>query len=154
MNLSKEDILIALRKIDFLDRVDELAKKYRKMNPKPPIDKKKIFEMIKRYGYDSGYEYSEFYLKNQEIGNLRFEMQICLKSAIVDVYWNVYEDEQFVFGGPWLRFKRALLGTLDCNCPNASFTSYEKLDEIFSIVFKMYEDFKDAVVEAQKRNDE
>ena len=76
---------------------------------------------------------------------ISFEILFKVSSGGVSNIWSVYEEGEFVYGGSWLTFKRELTNSMDPGIKNPSFGSYEELEEILSLIFKLYEDFKETL---------
>ena len=152
MVIIKRNILNALREINFLDRAKRLSDSYRNSFPQamPFIDKKRVNEIISKHGYAPGYTGGYFRLKDQIYENISFEVRFKLKYASVEIWWTVFEDGEYVHGDPWLGFKRDLLNDQTCAYRMPSFGSYEELEEILTMMFKMYEEFKGVLLDDRR----
>ena len=152
LSVTKDIILDALRKINFLERSQELSKQFRNHFPEimPNIDVVRVKEIIRKLGYEPGNTGKSFYLKEQAPDNLVFRFAFGLKYGLFNISWTVSDEGEFVYGGPWLIFKRALLGSLEVRGDSVSFGSYEELEEILKIVLEMYEEFKQAVLKRRR----
>ena len=149
--IKRRDILGALNRISFLERADNLSKSYRNSFPEamPCIDKKKVNEIIRKHGYAPGYTGGYFRLKDQIYENVSFEVLFKLKYASVEIWWSVYEDGEYIYGNPWLGFKRDLLNDRTCIYSMPSFGSYEELEEILIEMFNMYEELKSVLLDGR-----
>lgn len=143
----KADILDALRNIDFLARSRELSERYsNRYKDMTSIDYGKIKEIIHRLGYSSGRIGKYFYLKNQIVGSVSFDVLLNFRSAILEVSWIVYDEGEEIYGAPWTNIENDLSDGSNKTKTRPSFGSYEELEEILAIVLRMFEDFKEVLL--------
>ncbi|MCR4677341.1 MAG: hypothetical protein K5679_01165 [Lachnospiraceae bacterium] len=149
IRIKKKDILYTLQTINFLEKYRYLVKQYKNSFPEimPKIDKKRVYEIISKLGFVPGYKGDSFRLKNEKFGNISFEMTFKLKYAILDPSLIVFEEGELIYGGPWLKLVRELVGDVDYMAGKPTFGSYEELEEMLSIVFAIYSDFKSVLFE-------
>ncbi|MCR4677339.1 MAG: hypothetical protein K5679_01155 [Lachnospiraceae bacterium] len=151
IDITRRDIINALRKINFLERNEALSKQFNKgiFEIAPQIDKKRVDEIISKLGYIPGRKGNYFWLKNQMIGNITIDVCFSVKSYALYYSWEIHNEGEFVDGGPIIQFLRVLSGNGDYVGRNALFRTDEELEEILAIMFKMFEDFKQALCEVK-----
>lgn len=145
LRTTKKDAMETLRKINFLERSTKMCKVFCHSSriALPKVEKDKIFEIIRSYGYEVGYEYSCFYLKNQIYGPYRFVMKFCLKYFTADFQWYVYEDGTNIYGDVWLGLCEDLAEDKPFGPPyRPSFRNLEEFKLLIAEAFNMFEDFK------------
>ena len=89
-----------------------------------------------------------FKIKEEQAGNLAFGFHIILRDGSADLVWVVKENGELLLGSPWSLYSRLIINP-DYKIMPPFFSSYEDLDDIFYIVFKMYEDFKKTMTAIQ-----
>lgn len=147
-----EKINKALSEIDFIKRYECLSKKFD--STKTPsnerlryFDGELIIDSIKHLGYVVDFETKEKYFKTKEeqIENYSFSVNIILDSGMTDIVWIVKKNQELILGLPIGEFSRMMISP-DYKIQKPIFGTYEDLEEIFNVVFKMYEDFKYALI--------
>ena len=148
----KPEIKKALLSIDFFKRYEHLSKNFdeRKTPGKERLryfDGEIIMESINHLGYTVEFEPKEkfFIVKDKQIENYSFSIHVILDGGMVDMVWIVKEDNMLILGLPIGEFSRIIFSP-DYRIKKPIFGTYEDLDEIFSISFQMFEDFKQALV--------
>ena len=137
----------ALIKIDFIKRYEELSNKFNaeripSSNRLVYIDGEEVMETIQALGYSPLFDAKEklYKIKEEQIGKITLGVHIILQDGMVDLVWVVRENGELLLGAPSrrlidssYRIKKPIIGT------------YEDLEEILKITFKMYEDFKNVL---------
>lgn len=138
----------ALIKIDFIKRYEGLSNKFNaertpSNNRLVYIDGEEVMDIIQELGYYTLFDNKEkFYkIKEERIGNYTFGTHIILQGGMVDLVWVVRENGELLLGAPWGTYSRRL-NKDSFRIKKPIFGTYEDLEEIFKITFKMYEDFK------------
>lgn len=138
----------ALVKINFIKRYEELSNKFNvERTPSSSrliyIDGEEVMEIIQSLGYLPLFNAKEkFYkIKEEQIGKFTLGVHIILQSGMVDLVWVVREDKELLLGAPWGTYSRRL-GDSGYRIKKPIFGTYEDLEEILMVSFKMYEDFK------------
>lgn len=141
----------ALVKIDFIKRYEELSKKFNAERTSLSsrliyIDGEEVMEIIQSLGYLPLFNAKEkFYkIKEEQIGKFTFGVHIILQGGMVDLVWVVREDNELLLGSPWGTYSRRLSDN-SYRIKKPIFGTYEDLEEILTVSFKMYEDFKSAL---------
>ena len=142
----------ALVDINFLKRYECLSNAFD--NIKTPLEERVryfdgelIIDSINQLGYIVDFEPKEKYfrIKEQQIKNYTFAINIILDSGMVDIVWIVKENDVLILGLPLGEFSRLMISP-DYRIKKPIFGSYEDLDEIFHISLQMFEDFKCALI--------
>lgn len=148
----KSKISKALLDIDFIRRYECLSKDFNDTRTSSKerlryFDGELIIDSINQLGYTVNFEPKEKYfkIKEQKISNYIFAMNIILDSGMVDIVWIVKENNELILGLPLSEFSRLMISP-DYKIKKPIFGTYEDLDEIFRITFKMFEDFKYALM--------
>ena len=137
--------------IDFIERYECLSKKYD--STKTPLnerlryfDGELIIDSINSLGYVVDFEKKEKYfkIKEERIEDYTFSVNIILDSGMTDIVWIVKKNQELILGLPIGEFSRMMISS-DYKIQKPIFGTYEDLEEIFIVVFKMYEDFKQAL---------
>ena len=145
----------ALIRIDFIKRYEALSHKY--ASDRTPsakrlvyIDGEEVMETIAGLGYKPLFDTKEkfFKIKEEQAGNLAFGFHIILRDGSADLVWVVKENGELLLGSPWSLYSRLIINP-DYKIMPPFFSSYEDLDDIFYIVFKMYADFKKTMTAIQ-----
>lgn len=138
----------ALIKIDFIKRYEELSNKFNSertpsSNRLVYIDGEEVMEAIQDIGYFPLFDAKEkFYkIKEEQIGKFTLGVHIILQGGMVDLVWVVRENDELLLGAPWGTYSRRLTDS-SYRIKKPIFGTYEDLEEILKITFKMYEDFK------------
>lgn len=149
----KTKINKALLDIDFIKRYECLSNSFN--NTKTPLkerlrylDGELIIDSINRLGYIVSFEPKEKYfkIKEEQIKNYTFAINIILDNGMVDIVWIVKQNDELILGLPIGEFSRLMLSP-DYRIKKPIFGTYEDLDEIFCISFQMFEDFKCALMQ-------
>ncbi len=138
----------ALIKINFIKRYEELSNKFNaertpSHNRLVYLDGEEVMETIQDLGYYPIFDRKEkFYkTKEEEIGKFTLCVNIILQGGMVDLVWVVKENGELLLGAPWSTYSRRLIDS-SYRIKKPVFGTYEELEEILKITFKMYEDFK------------
>lgn len=149
LNSKIKDVLI---KIDFIKRYEQLSNKFNtertpSSNRLVYIDGEEVMEIIQDLGYVPLFDAKEKFYKIQEeqIGEYTLGFHIILKWGMVDLVWVVRENDEILLGSPWGTYSRRLIDS-SYRIKKPVIGTYEDLEEIFEITFKMYEDFKQALI--------
>jgi len=145
-------IKAALVKIDFIKRYEELSDKFNaertpSSNRLVYIDGEEVLETIQDLGYSPLFDAKEkFYkIKEEKMGRFALGVHIILQGGMVDIVWVVKENGELLLGAPWGTYSRRLINS-SYRIKKPIFGTYEDLEEILKITFKMYEDFKSALI--------
>ncbi len=143
----------ALIKINFVERYEKLSNKYSKENtPKNKrlifIDGEEVIDTIRDLGYFSSFDSKEkFYkLKEEKIEKFTFGFHIVLSSGMVDLIWILKEEDKLLLGAPWSVYPKRLMGA-NYRISKPIIGDYSDLEEILKAAFKMFEDFKNAIIQ-------
>lgn len=138
----------ALIKINFVRRYEELSARFNADRVPSAerliyIDGEEVMEMIRSLGYFPQFNKKEkFYkIKEEHIENFIFGVHIILRYGMVELVWVVREDGELLLGAPWGTYSRRLVD-VNYRIKAPVFGTYEDLEDILKITFKMYEDFK------------
>lgn len=138
----------ALIKLDFVKRYEELSNKFStertpSSNRLVYIDGEEVMETIQDLGYSPLFDAKEkFYkIKEEQMGEYTFGVHVILQGGMVDLVWVVRENEELLLGAPWGTYSRRLIDS-SYRIKKPIIGTYEDLEEILKISFKMYEDFK------------
>ena len=107
------------------------------------IDGEEVMEMIQNLKYIPMFDAKEkFYkIKEEQIGKYIFGAHMILRDGMVDMVWIVKENDNLLLGEPWSIYSRRIIDR-NYRIKKPIFGTYEDLEEIIEITFKMYEDFK------------
>lgn len=138
----------SLIKIDFIKRYEALSNQYNaERTPADErllhIDGSEVMEMIQNLGYIPKFNSREkFYkIEEEQNGKYAFGFHIILRGGSTEFVWVVKEGKEVLLGSPWgVYAKRIIDPSYRIKLP--IFGTYEDLEEILSIAFGMYEDFK------------
>ncbi len=138
----------ALLKIDFIKQYEELSHKFNaKRTPSSKrlvyIDGEEVLEMIQNLGYIPLFDSKEKFYKimEEQIGQFTLGVHIVLQGGMVDLVWVVRESGELLLGAPWSTYSRRLINS-NYRIKKPIFGTYDELEEILKITFKIYEDFK------------
>lgn len=142
----------ALSDIDFVNKYEQISKCFNdKRTPLNErlryLDGEIIIESIAQIGYKVDLEPREKYFKTEEewIKDHAFSVNIILDNGMVDLVWIVKESGKLILGLPISEYSRLMIAP-DHKIKKPIFGTYEDLDEIFESCFKLYEEFKLALV--------
>ncbi|MDE7246928.1 MAG: hypothetical protein K2N43_03480 [Lachnospiraceae bacterium] len=143
----------ALVKIDFITRYENLSSHFSAdRTPEEDclvyIDGEEVMEMIKDLGYSPQFDAKEKFYKIEEehIGEFVFGVHIILWEGMVELIWVVKENGTLLLGAPWGTYSKRLINT-NYRIKPPVFGTYEDLEDILKITFRMYEDFKNAFMQ-------
>ena len=132
------------RKIGFTEKSLQLSSRFNQKSATimPAIDRKKVFEIVKKLGYTPGHCEDFYYIKDQEVAPFSFTMNFILKYANVELIWYVQEEGEGIGGGPWILINRKLMGDREFMTPMPRFLNYDQLEQLLANVLQLWEDFK------------
>ena len=146
----KKDIIEALKKVNFLERTEALAEKY-KLNPQNTKilspRKDKVFEIIQKLGYIPNYAFNDYEMKKADGSKNRFEIMFDIYYSWVQFAFYYREDGLITYSGAWWKIKAQVANDEDYRSGSPAFTSYEELEEIITEAVKIYEDSVKALYE-------
>lgn len=141
----------ALIKIDFIKRYEELSNRFNaertpSSNRLVYIEGKEVMETIQALGYSTLFDAKEklYKIKEEQIGKITLGVHIILQDGMVDLVWVVRENGELLLGAPWGTYSRRLIDS-SYRIKKPIIGTYEDLEEILKITFKMYEDFKNVL---------
>lgn len=142
----------ALLDIDFIKRYEQLSSIFDETKtPKKErlrhFDGEIIMDSINLLGYTVEFEPKEKYfkIKEEQIKNYTFAAHIILDGGMADIVWIVKDKNKLILGLPIGEFSRLIINP-NYRIKKPIFGTYEDLDEIFSISFQMFEDFKQSLL--------
>lgn len=147
-----EKIKKALTEMNFVRRYEELSKNFN--DARTPvnerleyIDGEEIMEMIQKCGYYPVFDKKEkFYkIKEEEVSDYVFGFHIILTYGMVDLVWVVKKEGKLILGLPWGEYSRLLIDK-NYRIQKPVFGTYDDVEKILEIAFKMYEDFKKEIL--------
>ena len=140
----------ALVKIDFITRYENLSNHFSadrtpEENCLIYIDGEEVMDIIRDLGYSPRFNTKEKFFKIEEehIGEFVFGVHIILREGIVELVWVVKENGVLLLGAPWGTYAKRLVNA-NYRIKPPVFGTYEDLEDILKITFRMYEEFKDA----------
>lgn len=142
----------ALLDIDFINKYEQISKCFN--DKRTPLNERLryfdgeiIMESIIQNGYTVNFEPREKYFKVDEVqvNDYIFSANIILDNGMVDLVWIVKERGNLILGLPISEYSRLLIAP-DYRIKKPIFGTYEDLDEIFESCFKIFEEFKIALV--------
>ena len=146
-----------LEKIDFINRYNSLLEKYSlKVIPLAQACRGNDVELVKKImgdiGYKVGYNKREgfFYTKKEKFNNFELNTHFDLKDGVFEMMWIIKEGDKYIEGYPIHWLPNTYMG--QSYLKKIIYSQYEQLEEIFTVLYKMYEDFKIAFLEAVKEN--
>ena len=145
---SKEEIVFALNKLNFIQLYKDLVNKYSgEISRNFELDNVVVLQLIKELGYSAKYDKREnFFGIDQKIGVYEFSFNIAFNSNSVELIWAVLKNGAIIrVGGPWGAICDYLLGD-DCQIGEPIFQSIEELKLILIEAFEVYEKFKSVVL--------
>ena len=100
-------------------------------------------ETIQDLGYSPVFDVKEkFYkIKEEQIGKITLEVHIILRYGMVDLVWIGLDSQRKWRIASWGTYSRRLIDN-NYRIKKPIIGTYEDLEEILKITFKMYEDFK------------
>ena len=151
ISTNEKDIIEILKKINFLERFAQMSRTFCKHSKTsmPKVEKDKVFDIIRSFGYEPGYEYSNFFLKNQFVGPYCFDMRFELKYYVAIFTGAVYEEGEHLYGGLLGRVLRELAGEEAPLPNNPSFCDLDEFKKLIAVAFEMFEDFKQTLCESK-----
>lgn len=142
----------ALLDIDFINKYEQISKCFN--DKRTPLNERLryfdgeiIMESIIQNGYTVNFEPREKYFKVDEVqvNDYIFSANIILDNGMVDLVWIVKEKGTLILGLPIGEYSRLLIAP-DYRIKKPIFGTYEDLDEIFERCFKIFEEFKHALI--------
>ncbi len=142
--MEKSAIIEILREMNIVDEYIALSKKHQ-----IPIkelfknhDNDRIIEIIQSKGYDVTYNKTEnfFKISYPKYNNARFQMNLILKSGMVDIVWCVWWKDQILTGVP-MSMLIETLSEKEIPTIRPLFKDYADLDRILKRVFKLADVF-------------
>ncbi|MBO4616443.1 MAG: hypothetical protein J5717_03765 [Lachnospiraceae bacterium] len=143
--MCKEEILILLEQINFLNRSKILAETHKRDERNEiSLSKEAVFAVIKKCGYVPKYNKAgNTYSATEKVSDIyKIKMVFEIKYSAIDFRWTVYENDKYIFGGPWLVIETALAKDLDYRVGRPVYKSEEEFEEILSTAFQMFRDFQ------------
>lgn len=141
----------ALIGLNFIKRYEELSNEFNaERTPLSHrleyIDGEEIMEMIQDLGYSPLFDRKEkFYkIREEQTEKYTFGVHIILRGGMADFVWVVRENGELLLGEPWGIYPRILVN-INYRIKNPIFGTYEDLEQILKITFRMYEDFKNVL---------
>lgn len=145
-------VKMALFQIHFIQRYEKLSNLFDATKTPDDqrlehLDLETTMDCITELGYVASFDGKEkfFKTKDEQIRQYKFRMHIALHWGMVELIWVVRENKDYILGDPLGVFSRLMVDP-DYRIKKPIFGEYEDLDEIFRISFKMFEDFKEALV--------
>lgn len=142
--MNKSEIYEVLREMDIVERylklaenhqfpIKELFKKY---------DNHKVVELIEALGYNAKYVKSENYFKVsfEDYMGIRFQLNLVLKSGIVDIVFCVWWNDEVLTGVPMSLLVKQMSAT-ELETKKPLFRNYDEMNEILKEAFELYLDF-------------
>ena len=151
--MTKEDILKALAKNDFLNRDAEIAKRFvRKKDCAEKITSEDVLAIFKKLGYTAKYKKGErtYSVTEKASESISLKLGLEIKYSAIDYGFVVYENSSYLYGGPSLVLERDLTGDLDYRTGRPAFSDREEFEIILSVILGMY---RDLLEEIQKNKD-
>lgn len=138
----------ALVQINFIKRYEELSGKY---DPsKTPsehrlvyLDGEEVMSMIRDLGYTPKFNSKEkfYYIQDEQVGDYSFRVHLILWYGMAEIIWVVKEGEELLLGSPWGTYSKRIIDS-SYRIKKPVFSTYDELEDILKVSFKMYEDFK------------
>lgn len=141
----------ALEKINFVKRYEQISNTFNE--EKTPlrerlryIDGNIVLDSLTQLGYSAHFESQEkyFWIEEVNIGTYTFSSNIILYSGMADIVWIVKEGGNLILGLPIGEYSRLMIAP-NYKIMKPIFGTYEDLEEIFELTFKLFEDFKSAM---------
>lgn len=110
------------------------------------IDGEEVMDIIQDLGYSPLFDSKEkiYKIREEQIEKFTLGVHIILQDGMVDLIWVVREDGELLLGAPWGTYSRRLVDS-SYRIKKPVFGTYEDLEQILKITFKMYEDFKNVL---------
>ncbi len=142
----------ALIKMNFIDRYEELSKRFSNermsLNERLVyVEKDEVMDTIRDLGYSPMFDTTEkfFKIKEEQVEKFTFGFHIILRDGMADLVWVVKENGELLLGAPWSTYSRRLID-VNYRIKKPVFGIYEDLEDILKAAFEMYEDLKLAFV--------
>ena len=152
MSYFGEEIRCALTEIGFIERYEEISKKYNRERANSfseilEIKKEECIKLFREMGYSAKYYAKEkiYKIKYEKIDDLTFGIHLSVGAIIgeVEPIWVVEDGAEMLLGEPWFDYSRRMID-VDYKIQYPIFATLDDLKDILNYTFKMYEDFKDA----------
>lgn len=146
-----------LEEIDFINRYNSLLEKYSIKSI--PFDMmcngysvELVIDEVESLGYKVKFNKRErfFNTNKEQIDGFVFFTHFVIRSGIIEMFWDVKYENKNIVAKPIHWFSKHYLDKPTSNV--IVYSEYEQLEEIFTVLYKMYEDFKVAFLEAVKEN--
>lgn len=140
-----------LQNINFVERYECLSNNFNdKRTPLKErlrfIDGEIIMDSLVQLGYEVDFDSKGKYfkVKEEQIKNHTFSVNIILENGLVDLVWVVKENGKLILGLPIGEYSRLIISP-SYRIKKPIFGTYDDLDEIFRVSFQLFEDFKRTV---------
>jgi hypothetical protein len=135
----------AFVKISFVQRIDELSKRFSNYDQRmEKFDKKQILFILNKLGYDFKYVDRSFLYKVTISDNVIAHVIFDLKYGIFLTYFLMSVNGDFIniSSGNLASIYRYLIGDKEADITAPNFTNYQDFEEISKSILSIYEDFK------------
>ena len=88
--------------------------------------------------------FRSYKIREEQVERFTLGVHIILQDGMVDLVWVVRENGELLLGAPWGTYSRRLIDS-SYRIKKPIFGTYEDLEQILKITFKMYEDFKNVL---------
>lgn len=148
----KPQIKEALYKIDFVRRYEQISTFFNAQRT-PTNERLRYFDgeiimgSITRLGYTVRFEPKEKFFKIDEVQveKYTFSAYIILDNGMVEIVWIIKEGENLLLGLPIGEYSRLIIEP-SYRIKKPIFGTCDNLDNIFDRTFKLFEDFKQALL--------
>ena len=144
----KPEIKQALTKMNFINKFEELSKKYspEKVSMEDrllDLDIAAVMKIIENLGYSVSFNKSEKFVRVEEViqKDLVFGVNIMFPNGRADFIWEVRHNEEVRLGSPWTVYSRLLIDS-NYRIQMPAFRDYNELEALLKESFEMYEEFK------------
>ncbi|MBO4616439.1 MAG: hypothetical protein J5717_03745 [Lachnospiraceae bacterium] len=142
----RQDILDALISIQFVDKYQQLSQKFSKRTDNLKIQKKEIFEIIEKLGYEPHYFASEsfYYISNQIYDRYAFSIKLVIRRGSIEIIMDLSEDKKGLMGSSWGAISRKIVQDRNFSIMLPHCNSMEEMKMALADIFGIYEEFKSA----------
>jgi len=151
------DLNMIYKKIDFINRFKKISVNHNDFkNSLTGNDKEMYDRILSKFIYSVKYLKKEtFYKIEEKWDNITFIFQLGLKNGIVEPILYIKLEDKYI--GPDHRFD-SICEKLDDSFSRREFpipvySSEEELEEILTVIFEMYEDFKTEFIKQNRTDD-
>lgn len=148
----KEEVKRALEDMDFVEKYENLSKKYDMAKTLPDerlalYDIDTVIDMFHELGYTAKYDKKEkfFQLKKWSRDEYSFGFNIGLEGGIAELIWVAWKRKEILLGMPLSVYPR-LLVDVNLRIKPPCFKNYDELEEILKEAFNMFEEFQEALL--------